>query len=137
MRLPWVKHSTNPTTPSGLRPSSRRVILNFGRGFHHFGLAMDHRNHSETQPRWGWMIWCLFPRVAALRQPWAEGHNPFGIEKKTWLSRHVFFLVPKLHLGINLSWQLYCLSDSFPARPQMFVEAVRSQVQLGNEEMRC
>jgi hypothetical protein len=46
-------------------------------------------------------------------------------------------LVPKLHLGMNLSWQLYCLSDSLSAWQQRLRSKasgqVRSQVQLGNE----
>ena len=33
----------------------------------------------DSQPRWGWPIPPAFPRVARGSQPWAGGHNPFGI----------------------------------------------------------
>ena len=45
MRLPWVNRPTNPTTPSGLRPSSRTLIPNLGRALHHFVFSMDQRDH--------------------------------------------------------------------------------------------
>ena len=34
---------------------------------------------TEAQPRWGWGIQFCPPRVARSSQPWAGGHNPFGI----------------------------------------------------------
>ena len=43
-----------------------------------------------TQPRWGWPLAGAFPRVARGSQPWAGGHNPFGIEivpfRLSWFS---------------------------------------------------
>ena len=37
---------------------------------------------AETQPRWGWQAFCERPPrvVPPTGQPWAGGHNPFGIE---------------------------------------------------------
>src|SRR5437762_12003078 len=34
----------------------------------------------EAEPRWGWALFLGLPRVARASQPWAGGHNPFGIE---------------------------------------------------------
>jgi hypothetical protein len=79
MRLPWVKHPTNPTTPIGVATIESRVIPNLGRRSYHIGLTMARVIALRRNPVWGWTIWCLFPRVTALRQPWAEGRNPFRI----------------------------------------------------------
>src|SRR5579862_2480738 len=36
---------------------------------------------KTPQPRWGWDLPFRFPRIARSSQPWAEGHNPVGIEE--------------------------------------------------------
>src|SRR6266511_527877 len=38
----------------------------------------------KAQPRWGWMLSPARPRVARASQPWAGGHNPFGIERSNF-----------------------------------------------------
>ena len=49
------------TTPTRLRPSARRATM--------------------PQPRWGWETSTTrTPRVARASQPWAGGHNAFGVE---------------------------------------------------------
>src|SRR5258708_40309779 len=42
--------------------------------------ADDNRNKTMPQPRWGCESSVALPRVARSSQPWAELHNPFGIE---------------------------------------------------------
>src|SRR6266576_3931693 len=42
--------------------------------------AHDHGNKTMPQPRWGCELSIALPRVARSSQPWAELHNPFGIE---------------------------------------------------------
>lgn len=40
------------------------------------------------QPRWGWSDPKNFPKVGAkARQPWAGGHNPFGIGRRVPVTR--------------------------------------------------
>src|ERR1017187_7548118 len=36
---------------------------------------------AGPQPRWGCVHGRSVPKVARSSQPWAEGHNPFGIEQ--------------------------------------------------------
>src|SRR5712691_1654511 len=43
-------------------------------------VADDHGNKTMPQPRWGCESSVALPRVARSSQPWAELHNPFGIE---------------------------------------------------------
>ena len=52
-------------------------------------VADDCGNKALPQPRWGCESSIALPRVARSSQPWAELHNPFGIEdtdKKQWLA---------------------------------------------------
>ena len=41
------------------------------------------------QPRWGWGVRVRLPRVARSSQPWAEGLNPFGIERPRAVKQRV------------------------------------------------
>src|SRR6266567_9369930 len=43
-------------------------------------VADDHGNRTMPQPRWGCESSVALPGVARSSQPWAEFHNPFGIE---------------------------------------------------------
>ncbi len=43
-------------------------------------VADDRENKTMPQPRWGYELSIALPRVARSSQPWAELHNPFGIE---------------------------------------------------------
>src|SRR5882724_195657 len=43
-------------------------------------VADDRGNKAMPQPRWGCESSVALPRVARSSQPWAELHNPFGIE---------------------------------------------------------
>ncbi len=43
-------------------------------------VADDNGNKTMPQPRWGCESEVALPRVARSSQPWAELHNPFGIE---------------------------------------------------------
>ena len=62
--LPWESDRERTTTPTGLRQSTPS-----GRNPVGVGSASDRT-----------------PRVGAARQPWAEGHNPFGIEAEAPLT---------------------------------------------------
>ena len=44
------------------------------------GCGGGERRRAGPQPRWGWVLGRGVPKVARPSQPWADGHNPFGIE---------------------------------------------------------
>ena len=73
--------------PTGFRPPAQgcaaRATLGQGarNRFNPNGVAPC-PTEPAPQPRWGCHVGALVPRVGAARQPWAGGHNPFGIEAR-------------------------------------------------------
>ena len=58
-----------PSTPTGLRHPTGR-----------------------SQPRWSWGIsWSRFPKVGAVRQPWALRRKPVGLEPRLVTELHAQF----------------------------------------------
>src|SRR5437867_6950925 len=70
--------------PTGFRPPAQgcaaRATLGQGarNRFNPNGVAPC-PTEPAPQPRWGCHVGALVPRVGAARQPWAGGHNPFGV----------------------------------------------------------
>jgi len=66
-----------------------------------FSIKMNAMCGIEPQPRWGcFILGDAIPNVAALRQRWAGGLNPFGV--RSWFSqngRTRDLLLPKLISG--------------------------------------
>src|ERR1039458_9975684 len=73
-----------------------------------------------TQPRWGWPLAGAFPRVARGSQPWAGGHNPFGIGivpfRLSWFSvRRSAFDVRAFPSALSLTLPGANVTISWPA----------------------
>jgi hypothetical protein len=107
----WVFLSWNQAVANGERARlgrsrrrPRRPLLR-GERLDHFGRALREvnpsgENHNPNgvaalvngagpQPRWGCVHGRSAPKVASRKagQPWAEGHNPFGIEQPGHFSK--------------------------------------------------
>ena len=82
-------HSRRPRIPKGFRRKAQgreeRATLGKSSGEDHNpnGVAAV-VNVAGPQPRRGWIPGRGVPKVARASQPWAEGRNPFGIERRCW-----------------------------------------------------
>ena len=86
-------HAAN--APTGHRPTAQgceaRATLGMRSRLPSTPTGLRHPA-SRPQPRWGWgILWPRFPKVGAVRQPWALERKPLGLGSRLVAELHAQF----------------------------------------------